>query len=158
LLLQVLEVVRLAHEAGDVSGQRGGHRLALVDPFGGPHQLAVFPEVPQPERAQPLGQPRVDERGLALRQVDAGGGVDDLGDRLEVAGGQQKFALDDAGACRLLVGAGTSRHAASASVSGSTRSRAMRLTIRPSRANSPFTKVFTWSQATSGVGCTMSSV
>ena len=94
MLLEMVEVVRLAKEARDVGGQRGDHLLALADPLAAGDQRAVVAKALQPQRPQPLGEPRVDQRCLGFRQVDAGVGMQHGGDVLEVLAGQKELAGD----------------------------------------------------------------
>ena len=68
----MIEVVRLAEEAGDVGGHRRDHRQALVGARLAFHQGAVIAEAAQADGSQTLGQPRIDQMGLAFGQDDAG--------------------------------------------------------------------------------------
>src|SRR5690606_33012538 len=110
---------------------------ALVHAFDALDQGAVFAKAAQSEGPQPLGQSRIDQRGLAFVEGDAGVAVQDLGDVAEVLGGEDELALDQ----RRSPGGGG--HAASASLSGTIRSSSIRLIIRPSMAKMPLTKFFT---------------
>src|SRR6185437_16094490 len=96
------------------------------------------------------------QRGLDLGQVDAGVVVQHLGDAREVFLGEEELPFDE---LTLAVPAAQfSRHAASRSSAGRTRSSEIRLIMRPSTAMIPLTKVRTCSQPTSGVGWIRSSV
>ena len=109
---QVVEMVRLAIEAGDVGGQGRRHLLTLVHAVHALDQGAVVAEAGQTQGAQALGQARIHERGLALVQGDARVGVQHLGDVAEILGGEDELALDDGSP------AGGGGHAASASTCG----------------------------------------
>jgi hypothetical protein len=82
----MVEVVRLAEEAGDVGRQGRQHRLAFVDPLLPLDERAVVPEAGHAQQAQPFGQARVDQRRLGVGQVDARVAVKHRGDRAEVLG------------------------------------------------------------------------
>ena len=94
LIAQVIVVVRFAEEARDVGGQRRQHLLAFVEAFAAGHQGAVVLEAGQAERAQALGQPRIDQRRLAVGQADARLGVEELRNLLEVLGRKGELAID----------------------------------------------------------------
>src|SRR5690606_3020831 len=139
-------------------GQGRHHRLALVHALRPIDQGAVVAEAAQPQHAQPLGQTRIDQRRLALAEGDPRVSVQGLGAVAEILGREDELAFDQG------FPPGDGRHAATASLSGRTWSRSIRLIMRPpSTAKMPYTKDFTWSLATSGVGwmaasdsCTMS--
>ena len=62
---QVIEMVRLAEEARDVGGQRHEQALALfLALMRCGDQRDILTETAQPQRTQPLGQARIDQRGL----------------------------------------------------------------------------------------------
>ncbi len=109
---QVVEMVRLAIESGDVGGQGRRHLLTLVHPVHALDQGAIVAKAGQAQGAQPLGQARIDQGGLALVQGDARVGVQHFGDVAEIIGGEDELALDDGSP------AGGDVHAASASTCG----------------------------------------
>jgi len=94
LVAQVFEMVGLAEEAGDVGRQGGRHQLALVHAVRTLHQFAVVSEAAQTQGPQPLGEARIDQRGLAVVQGDTGIAVQDFGDVAEVLGGEDELAFD----------------------------------------------------------------
>ena len=154
LVLQVLEVVRLAEEAGDVGGQRRQHLLALVD-------RAVGGERARSSRGSSPGRARAGAWPGANRPASPwprAGRCRRRRARIAAicrksAAVKRELAVDEApgvAAWRALVRASCG---SPASGSGSTRSRAIRLIMRPSMASRPRTKVFAVSEATSGVGC-----
>ncbi|MCY1243593.1 hypothetical protein D9M72_566170 [compost metagenome] len=134
----MIEVMRLAIETGDVGGQGRSHGLTLVHALDALDQGAVITETAQAQQTQALGQAGIDQGGLALAQGDAGVGVQGLGDVAEVLGGEDELAFHQG------LPSGDGRHAASASLSGRTWSRSIRLIMRPpSTAKMPLTKDFT---------------
>ena len=64
--LEMIEVMRLAEEARDVGRQRREHLQPLVRAVGAADEIAIIAEVSRSERAQPLGQARIDELRLRL--------------------------------------------------------------------------------------------
>ena len=100
LVLQRLEMVPFAEEAGEVGGDGIDQRQLLGFGIRAVEQSEVFSEAGQAERAQAPPQAAVDQFALVLAQHDAGGGAHALGDHAEVAGGEGELALDDEGAGR----------------------------------------------------------
>ncbi len=90
--LQMLEMVRLAIEARDVGRQRGEHFLALAGAAGGFHEVAIIAKGVELQRAQPLGEPGVDERGLGLGKKDPGVVVDHRRDARKIVAVQGELA------------------------------------------------------------------
>ena len=72
----MLEVMRLAKEAGDVGGERRQHFLPLALALGRFDEFAIIAERFELQRSQALGEPSVDQRRLGLGQIDSGVVVD----------------------------------------------------------------------------------
>ena len=68
--------------------------LALAAGVALGQQGAVAAEAFQPQRPQALGQPRVDEAGLGLAQVDAGVGMRDVDNLLKVLARKRELPVD----------------------------------------------------------------
>ena len=118
-----------------------------------PTQRAIIAEAFQPQLAQALGQPRIDEVGLGGRKMDSGIFVQRGRDEFEILLAEAELA----GRKRLrLRGSHGSRsgilHAASRSIAGSTLSSVMTEIMRPSMAMTPRTNMRARFEATSGVG------
>ena len=122
MLGQDVEVVRLPVERGDVGGERVGavlplRRLEL-------EEAHVVVEGADAERAQPAREARIDHLALALRQADAGEGVDALADHPEVLRAERELAPRAPRPRRRA--AGSARVGASAVTGRSGRSRGAR--------------------------------
>jgi hypothetical protein len=91
-------MMRLAKEPRDIGGERSQHFLTLVDALAAGHQRAIIAKTGEAQRAQSLGQPRIDQRGLGFRQMDAGVLMQHGGDLAEVVARQMIFARRQAGA------------------------------------------------------------
>src|SRR5262249_7060529 len=155
----MLEMMRLAEEARDVGGQRRDHLLALIGAFAGRDERAIFAEALQPERAQALGEPGIDERGLRLGQVNARIGMQHRRHAGGGLGAQHRPVEHEAdGLIPLGAGLRALAQAALLSEGGTMSSSATRLIMRPSTRKTPRTKVSAMSETMSGVGCTRSSV
>ncbi len=157
LRLQMLEMMRLAEESGDVGGQRSQHLLTLGRALRARHQIAIVAERSHLQSAQPLGQPRIDQRGLALLQMNAGVGVDHLRDAAEVVAAEQEIAGNHRPRPVAARGFRWQAHAASPTWVGMTLSSAIRLIMRSSIAITPMTKARAASEPISGVGCNLSA-
>jgi hypothetical protein len=82
VIAQVLEVVRLAKERGEIGRDRIAELRELL--HVAIQQLAILGEAAQLQRAQAPGQPAINELALLLREMDAGERLDERAQRLEV--------------------------------------------------------------------------
>jgi hypothetical protein len=82
MIAQILEVVRLAKERGEIGRDRVAELRELLHVAA--QLLAVFGEAAQLQRAQAPRQPAINELALLLREIDAGERLDERAQRLEV--------------------------------------------------------------------------
>src|SRR3954467_5316768 len=89
----MVEMVHLAEEARHICGQRSNHGLAFIQTLTARHQSAIIAECLDANSPQPLGEARIDEIDLVLRQCNARAGMDELGDLTEVRPAHREFAV-----------------------------------------------------------------
>jgi hypothetical protein len=82
VIVQILEVVRLAKERGEVGRDRVAELRELL--HVSLQLLAILGEAAQLQRAQATRQPAVNELALLVREMDAGERLDEQAQRLEV--------------------------------------------------------------------------
>ena len=82
VIAQILEMVRLAKERGEIGGDGVAELRELLHVAA--QLLAILGEAAQLQRAQAPRQPAVNELALLLREMDAGERLDERAQRLEV--------------------------------------------------------------------------
>src|SRR5690606_5485136 len=93
---EVLEVMVLAEEAGEVRRQGIDEGLLVIRGTLPLEEIEVRVEAGDPESAQDLRQPRDDERPLGVRKRNSGLGIDPCLDPGELAVAERKLAVDQA--------------------------------------------------------------
>ncbi|GAE49014.1 hypothetical protein XPU_0546 [Xanthomonas arboricola pv. pruni str. MAFF 311562] len=89
---QLVEVVRLAEERGQIGGQRVGERLPFLLVVACFHLVQVVAEGAQAEHAKTTRQPAIHHVALGRSQGDADTLIDQVADALEIAVAKIKFA------------------------------------------------------------------